>query len=150
MTLSDILELSKLHTRDTDSALFNNTMCTIYANECVDRMRQWKPLSGMTYFKSSSDEPIILPSQWHYLFSLWISSRCFDYDERFYEATEKRNEFENAFMQLRADVETGTVILFGSDGKPIDLSTDGDCVIDYVKDKYFKNFDLEADIVEVL
>ena len=125
-------------------------MCTIYVNEGIDRLRQWKPLSGMKYLKASNDEPIILPSQYHYLLALWISSRCFDYDERFYEATEKRNEFENAFAQFRADVETGTIALYHANGTPIDLSSEGECVIDYVKDEYFKNFDLEADIIEVL
>ena len=83
MTLTDLLKLSRLHTRDLDSALFENSTCTIYINEGIDRLRQWKPLRGMTYLKFSNDEPIILPSEYHYLLSLWCSSRCFDYDERF-------------------------------------------------------------------
>lgn len=150
MTLSDILELSKLHTRDTNSALFNNVMCTIYVNEGIDRMRQWKPLRGMAHLVNETDEPTILPDEWHYLLALWVSSRCFDFDERFYEATEKRDEFENAFAQFRADVECGTITLYGSDGNPIDLSTEGDCVIDYIKDVYFKNPIKDEDVIEVL
>ena len=150
MTLSDILKLSKLHTRDTDSALFSNTMCTIYLNEGIDRMRQYKPLSGMKHLNNQDDEPIILPDSWHYLLALWVSSRCFDFDERFYEATEKRDEFENAFAQFRADVECGTITLVDGDGNPIDLSTDGDCIIDHVKDVYFKNYERDEDVIEVL
>ena len=150
MTLADLLKLSRLHTRDLDSALFENSTCTIYINEGIDRLRQWKPLRGMTYLKFSNDEPIILPSEYHYLLSLWCSSRCFDYDERFYEATEKRDEFENAFAQFRADVECGTITLVDGDGNPIDLSTDGDCIIDHVKDVYFKNYERDEDVIEVL
>lgn len=150
MTLADILNLSRLHTRDTDSALFSNAMCIIYANECIDRLRQWKPLSGMLHLKILSDVPIILPEPWHYLISLFVSSRCFDYDERFYEASEKRDEFENAFAQLRADVECGTIVLFDADGIPVDLSVDGECVIDCVKDIYFGTQLKDEDVIEVL
>lgn len=150
MTLSDILELSKFHTRDTDSALFNNSMYKVYANECIDRLRQWRPLRGMKHLEYQEDEPIILPDEFHYLLALWISSRCFDFDERFYEATEKRDEFENIFAQLRADVECGTITLYDADGNPIDVSSDGDNVIDYVKDVYFKNPNKDEDVIEVL
>ena len=113
-------------------------------------MRQYKPLSGMRHLSNQNDEPIILPDSWHYLLALWVSSRCFDFDERFYEATEKRDEFENAFAQFRADVECGTITLVDGDGNPIDLSTDGECIIDHVKDVYFKNYERDEDVIEVL
>ena len=61
-----------------------------------------------------------------------------------------RDEFENAFAQFRADVECGTITLFDGDGNPIDLSTDGDCIIDHVKDVYFKNYERDEDVIEVL
>ena len=107
-------------------------------------MRQYKPLSGMKHLSNQDDVPIILPDSWHYLLALWVSSRCFDFDERFYEATEK------AFAQFRADVESGTITLVDGDGNPIDLSTDGECIIDHVKDVYFKNYKRDEDVIEVL
>ena len=149
MTLAELLKLSRLHTRDLDSALFANSTCIVFINEGIDRLRQWKPLKSMSYLKFPNDVPTVLPSEYHYLLALWCSSRCFDYDERFYEATEKRDEFENAFAQLRADVECGTIVLLDSDGNPIDLSSNGDCVIDYVKDVYFDTTPKDEEVIEV-
>ena len=55
-------------------------------------------------------------------------------DERFYEGTEKRNEFEQVFADLIDKIESGVIFIEDSLENPVENNS---YVEDHVKDVYF-------------
>ena len=134
MTLNDLIYTARLYTRDNNSYMFSDSMVTLFINQAIDRIRQYKYFVNMKHLSSKEDEPNLLPSQYHYMLALFASSRCFEHDERFYESVEKRNEFESLLDSLISDVQLGNIVLIDEDGNAI--KDDTSC-IDYVVDAYF-------------
>ena len=134
MKLTDLVYMTRLYTRDNNSYMFTDSMITSFINQGIDRIRQYPYFVDMSYLSNASDEPSLLPSQYHYILPLFASSRCFEHDERFYEATEKRNEFESLLSDLISEVQMGNIVLKDEDGNDIKDSTHA---CEYVTDDYF-------------
>ena len=138
MKLTDLIHRTRLYCRDNNSYVFTDAEITIFLNEAIDYLRQYLPFRSMKYLEHSDDEPIILPDFYHYILSLYASSRCFDKDERFYEGTEKRNEFEKKWDDLLADIHAGNVVLsyVNEDDEEVVIEDETNCT-DQIVDDYF-------------
>lgn len=134
MNLSELITRTKLYTRDTSSAMFTEQMVSAFLNEAIDRVKSYPVFKNMNYLKNMTDIPNLLPSNYHYILALYSSSRCFDFDERFYEAAEKRNEFENMLLELISDIEIGNIDIYDENNELVENTYN---VIDAVVDIYF-------------
>lgn len=134
MNLSELITRTKLYTRDTSSAMFTEQMVSAFLNEAIDRVKSYPVFKNMNYLKNMTDIPNLLPSNYHYILALYSSSRCFDFDERFYEAAEKRNEFENMLLELINDIEIGNIDIYDENNELVENTYN---VIDAVVDIYF-------------
>ena len=135
MTFQELINLTKVYTRDTDSRVFSDEDIKMFINQGIDRVRQYNIFETMGYLKLNSDVPELLPSMYHYILALFSASRLFDNDERFYEGTDKRNEFEQTFADMIERIEGGELIVKDIEGNIIENNT---YVSDHVNDVYFK------------
>lgn len=135
MTFQELINLTKVYTRDTDSRIFSDEDIKMFINQGIDRIKQYSIFETMGYLKLNSDVPELLPSMYHYILALFSASRLFDNDERFYEGAEKRNEFEQTFADMIERIESGELIIKDIEGNIIENNT---YVSDYVNDVYFK------------
>lgn len=142
MILSDLVRMTRVYCRDNNANMFTDTNIIMFLNQGIDRLRQYKVFQNMPYVSNSSDEITYLPEQYHYLLALFASSRCYDTDERFYEAIEKRNEFEASFSELINEIENGNIIISDESGNIIEAFQN---YTDYVRDVYFKRGGKEDD-----
>ena len=140
MTFQELINLTKVYTRDTDSRIFTDVDIRMFINQGIDRIKQYNVFESMEYLSNLSDIPKLLPSMYHYILALFSASRLFDTDERFYEGTEKRNEFEQVFADVVDRIENGSLIITDESGSVIDNTTN---VIDHVVDVYFKGVIVE-------
>lgn len=122
--------------RDSGDYIFTEKMLENFINEGIDRLKQTIVFKDMVHLESKYDEPIILPEQYHYILALYASSRCMEYDERHYEALDKRNEFENLLTQLLADIQAERIEKGVTEEGETEYLNDG-FYRDYVKDEYF-------------
>ena len=141
MTFNDLVSMTKVYTRDTDSRVFTDVNIKMFINQGIDRIKQHNIFEGMEYLSLSSDVPSHLPSNYHYILALFAASRLFDTDERFFEGTEKRNEFEFALYELIEKIESGNVTIKDKDGKTV---TNTYNAIEYITDTYFNTTSGEA------
>lgn len=144
MNLAELIHMTRVYCRDNNSYMFTDSTITLFLNQAIDRIKQYKLFVDMPYLDNMSDTVKILPRQYQYLLALFASSRCYDTDERFYEGTEKRNEFESLFLDLISEIEAGNVIVFDDAGDEID---DHPNYIDYVTDQYF-NISVGGDVID--
>lgn len=140
MQLSDLVYMTRMYTRDNNSYVFSDTMIKIFINQAIDRIKHYKVFLNMPYLADSTDEPKYLPPQYHYMLAIFAASRCFDHDERHYEGVEKRNEFEQLFADMIAEIQSGNLDIVDGDGN---LVEDGTTYIEYVQDEYFDFNDRE-------
>lgn len=126
-------------TRDLSSSIFQEPDVVDYLNEGIQRMRQVIPeLKGLTELGSNESSPSLLPESYHHLLALYSASRCFDQDERHYQATTRMNEFEQKLEELRGKIEIGLITIVDANGNEVT----NDYVNDYVTDNYFsKRYD---------
>lgn len=134
MTLAELIVMTRLYARDQNSFMFSDDIIKTFLNQAIDRIKQYAVFLDMPYLNRSSDVVKFIPRHYHYILALFASSRCYDMDERFYEGTEKRNEFEFYFENLISDIEGGNVIILDGDGNEVENTTG---VTDYVVDVYF-------------
>lgn len=134
MRLTDLIYKTRLYTRDNNSYMFSDTIIKTFINEGIDRIAQYKMFVNMPYLEDSSDEPKYIPRPYHYMLALFAASRCFDMDERFYEGTEKRNEFESLLNDMLAEIHAGNLEIVDAEGTSI---KDDSTYIEYVTDLYF-------------
>ncbi|HSQ90154.1 hypothetical protein [Romboutsia sp.] len=139
MQLAQIINRVRAYTRDTTGSLFVEGDVTSFINEGVDRFRRIKELENMVYLQTNTQEPILLPIQFHYLLAIYSASRCFTQDEQHNSAQLFMSEFENKMFELERDIKNGSVIIKDKDGEIV-VSTDID---DAVKDVYFARSDIE-------
>lgn len=135
MNLTDLITKTRIYARDNNSFMFKDTIIKDFINEGIDRLAQYKVFQNMPYLVNSNDNVSYLPRPYHYLLALFASARCYDTDERFFEGTEKRNEFEYYLDNLIADIENGNITIYDENSLPV-LNT-STCV-DYVTDTYYK------------
>ena len=134
MNRLEIINRVKKNTFDENSNTFKNDTIIDYINEGIDRITQViVELNGMKYLTTDAMIPIYLPSNYHYLLSLYSTSRCFGMDERHYQATLNMNEFEVKLEELKMKIDNGDVIIVDEYGDEIVI----DNKIDYVVDNYF-------------
>ena len=137
MDLRNLISLTKLYVRDKNGYMFTSDECKLFINQAIDRLLQHPLFKGMIHLDIPEDVPIILPPQYHYILALFAASRLYDIDERFFEGTQKRNEFEQIFNDLVTQVEEGSVQLTDGEGNPIELSETYSWFQDYVVDEYY-------------
>lgn len=126
MTKEELILRTRRYIRDVKSTRFEDEDIQDYINEGVDRLRSNIYLTNLPYVVG---EVLVLPQQYHYILSLYAASRCFGIDHDFYQEEQKRNEFENMFLELVIKIENGEV----------DLDNDYTYPIDFVTDVYFGN-----------
>lgn len=97
--------MTKTLSRDSGDYVFTDAMIKDFINQGIDRLKQTKVFNAMTHLDESTDVPTILPEEYHYILAIYASSRCLEYDERHYEALDRRNEFETLFAQLLNEIE---------------------------------------------
>lgn len=136
MTLTELIAMTRLLSRDVNGYIFTDIIITLFINQCIDRLKQYKIFDGIVKLRSASDVPTHLPESYHYILSLFAASRCLDMDERFYEGTEKRNEFEMLLDELIAEIQAGNISIKDSEGA---LIVDDATCVDYITDTYFSN-----------
>lgn len=136
MTLTELIAMTRLLSRDANSYVFTDEMIKAFLNQCISRLKQYKSFKGMGKLTAGSDVATHLPEPYHYMLSLFAASRCLDMDERFYEGTEKRNEFEMMLDELIAEIQTGNISIYDGDGTRVEDDT---VCVDYVVDTYFSN-----------
>lgn len=144
MTLKELIAMTRLYTRDSNDQMFKNIIITAFLNQAIDRITQYKVFEGMAKFVNEGDVTTLLPLQYHYMLALFAASRCYDMDERFYEGTEKRNEFEQLLETLIGEIQAGNITVTDGLGNAVE---DGTNVTDYVRDVYFKKGDEDATIL---
>lgn len=133
-----------MYARDTDSLVFSETAIKSFINEAINRIRQYEIFDDMVLLNNLTDVPILLPLKYHYLIAVYASSRLFDTDERFYEGTEKRNEFETLFGNLIEKIESGSVIIKDALGIVV---ANPDIATDYVTDEYYGNSSTDEEVI---
>lgn len=147
MNLKDLISLTKLYVRDKNGYMFTSDECKLFINQGIDRLLQHPIFKGMVHLEVPEDIPIILPEQYHYILALFASSRLYDIDERFFEGTQKRNEFEQLFNDLVNQVEDGMLELKDGDGNPLNVSDMYEWFKDYVVDEYYSNTTDDSEVL---
>ena len=135
MTLSKLREMTHIYARDTNGYVFPEDYIDMFINQAIDVLRQYPLFRGMKYLEESSDEPNLLPPNYHYMLAIFAASRCYDIDERFYEGVEKRNEFESLLDDLLAEIHAGNIVIYDEEGNIIEDTAN---YMDVVTDVYFK------------
>ena len=133
MTLTELIAMTRLLSRNINGYIFTNEIITLFINQCIDRLKQYKVFGDMAHLSTGSDVPILLPTSYHYMIALFAASRCLDMDERFYEGTEKRNEFEALLDELIAEIQSGNLVIYNSDTAVEDTTS----YIDAITDVYY-------------
>lgn len=137
MTLVDLRRLVRLYTRDENSYLFSDKTIQLFLNEAINRIKQYKIFEGMVKLVLDDDEPVLLPERYHHMLALYASSRCFENDQRFYEAVERRNEFESLLEGLISEIQAGNIVITKIvDGEKVVVEDTTNC-LDAIKDVYF-------------
>ena len=135
MTLTELIGMTRVYARDNNSFMFTDANITMFLNQAIDRLMQYPIFKNMPYLSIEEPNVYFLPKQYHYILALFASARCFDTDERFYEGTEKRNEFEQFLDNMIAEIESGNLIIYGIDGITAIENTAN--YMDYVTDTYY-------------
>lgn len=130
MNLRELRKMARTLARDSKEHMFTSRMIDELINQGIDRLRQYPVFKTMEYLEDDDDVPSILPEPYHYILSMFASARLMEYDERHYEALDRRNEFETLLSQLLSEIENDRVT--GAE----DNLTNGE-YIDAVKDVYF-------------
>lgn len=135
MLMKDLISRVRSYTRDTTGTLFTLSDVKSFINEGVDKFKQIKELNAMTYLDGDSDEPKLLPSQYHYSLAVYSASRCFSQDEQHFPAQSYMDEFNGLFALIELGIKNGDVVITDSDGSVIESESKEDGV----KNVYFDN-----------
>ena len=148
MTLSELIVMTRIYARDNNSFMFSEAAISMFINQAIDRIKQYKIFDNMPYLENGTDIVTYLPRPYHYMLALFAASRCYDTDERFYEGTEKRNEFEIYLDNLIGEIECGNITILDDNGVAVENST---TYIDHITDVYFvtTNSDDDGGIGEI-
>lgn len=134
MNRADMITRVRSYTRDLSASIFRSIDVTSFINEGIDRMRsRISQLKPMIYLSADDEIPIYLPSEFHYLISVYAASRCFGQDERHYQSSTLMNEFETKLEELYAGINDGSVVILNASGVQVDTTGS----VDYVKAVYY-------------
>lgn len=139
MDFTRMIERVRQYTRDTTSSIFREKDIMDFINEGIDRLKVIPQLRKMNRLVGKNETPKYLPAEFCYLIPIYATARCFEQDERHYQAVQKMNEFEAKLEELRSLIESGEIVIKETDGTPIDLG-DSFNDVDYVIDAYYKTF----------
>lgn len=128
MKLSELISRVRSYTRDTTGTLFTSSDVKDFINEGVDRLRHIKHLENMRYLSADSDEPNILPSQYHYILAIYSAYRCFAQDEQYTPAQSYSDEFEGFYKLLELGLQDGTIVVNDENNNVIKNEIDFDAV----------------------
>lgn len=134
--------------RDESNTIYTKSFLNEMINEGIDRFRQLiNELKNMPYILNDTDIPQLLPSEYHHLLAIYSMARCYETDERHYEANKYMNEFEVKVADLNNAIAEGKVVITDPNtGLPVVV----DIPLDFVKNMYFKgNEDIDAETTEV-
>lgn len=136
MNLLDLKLRVYSYARDFTSSTFRDGDVVNYINEGIDRMRQVIPqLREMKHLKKIEDELILLPEPYHHLLSVYSAARCFEQDERHFQAGNLMNEFETKMFGLKVDIDAGDIDIIDPDGNVVEMPYQEE----YVTNRYFAN-----------
>lgn len=130
MNRKDLATRVRQYTRDTNKAIFKEGDVIAFINEAVDRLRSVPEFKDMRYLTDDNDEPVYLPSEYHYLIAVYATARCFEQDERHFQGAQKMNEFEAKLAELRELIQSGEVVVVDEDGEPATNELAMDAVVD--------------------
>lgn len=139
MTLKELMKMSRVYARDDDGIMWSDDVVKMFVNQGIDRIKQFKLFNGEQYLEEDDDTPIFLPREYHYLLALFCSSRLYDIDERFFEGTQKRNEFEQTFEELLSEINNGSIVIDNASKENIPSYSE------YVVDTYYGGTSTESD-----
>ena len=135
MTLKNLIDRVRQYTRDTTGSLFTQDDVIAFINEGIDRTRRYKHFKNMEHLSSLSDEPKLLPNEYHHLLAIYAASRCFTQDEQHAIAQQFMNEYEYKTQEVELLINEGELEIDGYDASQ-------NKEFDSVKNVYF----LEVDI----
>lgn len=141
MTLLELINKTKTFIRDKDGNIFERLDIVDFINEGIDRMSTISELSNIPYLYDDDDEVKLMPLRYHYLLAVYASARCFEIDERFFQGTQKMNEFESKLEELEAAIESGKISIVDEVGDVVQ----GDIPVDYVIDIYHTKDYIDSD-----
>ena len=130
MTLNTMIDRVRQDTRDTTGSLFTKEDIIAFINDGIDRTKRYKYFKDMVYLENLSDEPILLPSEYHHLLAIYGASRCFTQDEQHAIAQQFMNEYEFKTQEVELLIEDGDLEIDGYD-------KDKNKEFDAVKNVYF-------------
>ena len=134
-------------TRDFSNSIFREADIVAFLNEGVERFKQAIPqFRNEVTLDNNNAEPLLIPSYYHHILSVYASSRCFSQDERHYQATTLMNEFEVKLEELKSKIESGEIVIKDPETGE-DITTTN--TTDYVYDNYFmkKNYDSDDELL---
>lgn len=137
MNRLDLALRIRAYSRDFTNATFRDQDIVSYINEAIDRSAQIIPeLRGMIHLPRIDSEVILLPKQYHHLLAVYGAARCFEQDERHFQAGNLMNEFETKMFALKADIESGSIdIIDPTTGLPVEMPYAEESVRDVYFDK---------------
>lgn len=133
MRLASLVARVRSYTRDTTGTLFTTSDVKDFINEGIDRLRQIKQLEGMKHLTNDMDEPILLPSQYHYMIAVYSAYRCFAQDEQYTPAQSYADEFDTLFRTVELGIQDGRIVIVDEDNNEVKNDVD----FDSVKNVYF-------------
>ena len=124
MNRTDLINRVRSYTRDFSASIFREVDIIMFINEGIDRCKEVvDELGGMTYLTDALSVPILMPERYHYLLAVYSVARCFDQDERHYQASTRMNEFETKLAEFKEAVEAGKIVIIDpTTGEPVDTS----------------------------
>ena len=132
MNLVNLRMRTRRYVRDLAGKRFPNDEIDAYVNEGVDRLKSYPAFRNMPY-ANLVDEISYLPAAYHYILALYASARCFGVDNDFYQEQQKRNEFENMFLELVVKIENNEITILDNTNTEVDLGWKAD----FIRDEYF-------------
>lgn len=115
MTLKTLIDRVRQYTRDTTGSLFTQDDIVSFINEGIDRTRRFTYFRGMEHLSTLTDEPILLPDEYHHLLAIYAASRCFTQDEQLQLAEQFMNEYEYKTQEVELLINEGELVIEGVD-----------------------------------
>lgn len=134
MNRLDLIIRVRSYTRDFSNGTFREGDIVHYINEGIDRCKQVIPeLRGMQPLLRNEHVLTLLPDMYEHLLAIYSAARCFEQDERHFQAGNLMNEFETKLYGLKVAIESGELDIIDPDGNIV-LSP---YIEDNVRDVYF-------------
>lgn len=117
-------------TRDFSNSIFREQDIIDFLNEGINRFKQLIPeLRGINKLLANQQEVNLIPEEYQHLLAVYATSRCFNQDERHYQATTYMNEFEIKLDELKESIMNGDITITDENGNSLEV---GKGSVDYV------------------